>query len=1088
MKNELSPYIRMKKTDSKLILWFSISKHLMLNNEELLCGIVYIPPHGSRYANPDPYLELQNEFDNICTNNKNIILLGDFNSRTSNADDFVQSDEFICDIYGNDDLFRENTDIFRCFAMHDIPLIRKSADKIINMYGYQLIEFCKNNNIFIINGRIGKDAVSPELTCKNSSTVDYVLSTAYNFEIIKSFSVLEFNMLYSDAHCPLSIDILIRNVTIQKAKSRASNESTPEIKLWDENKCENFTENLDFGAIEHINSLINLMSAKETIQIQDINTVISLIENLFLAASKETFGFKRRVGVKNTLCNGRNNKWFNRECKTARNTYHTTRKQYNKYKTLHLKKRLKAVSKQYKNTIAKNVAKYKNDKINKLRNLKQKKPKDFWKVINSINKKEDTTAPLHDLYEYFKTLNADSEGENTDNDSGNLKFPDKISDLNIDINLPFTENEIIKAIKKLKNNKSHGIDGILNEHLKKTLHVMSPTYTKLFNIIFDTGLVPESWSVGNILPIYKNKGSSKLPENYRPITLLSCFGKLFTSILNDRINKYLEDNSIINSCQAGFRKGYATTDNLFILQSLIEIARVNKNKLFCAFIDFKQAFDKVWRVGLWNKLLETHINGKCLTFIKNMYENIKSRITTSEGNSIFFPCQTGVRQGEILSPLMFSIYLNDLESYLHLHMAPGITCETSEDVDYVIFLKLFLLLFADDTVLFSNSREDLQVTLNVFETYCDKWKLTVNITKTKVLVFSGGKTSTKLKFHYKGEELEVVNEYKYLGIFLSRTGSFLKAKRHIADQATNALFSLLRKIRTLDLPIDMQVDLFNKLIKPILLYGCEIWGFGNLDIIERVQLKFFKHILNLKRSTPSFMIYGELGVFPIYIDIQSRMVSFWTKVADDEGKNETAFALYKLILRLNEQNKLNSKWLSHLKHLICSNGFGNIWNSLEGINKIWFAKAFKQKLKDQYVQNWAALVEKSSSGINYRIFKNNFEMNNYFSFLTNRKCRILTAFRTRNHRFPVEIGRWTGIPLNERVCWLCNDDIGDEYHYIMKCRMFNDQRRKFIKPYYIRYPNVIKFNALMTHTNKETINKLSSFIEIIMQTLRQTRT
>ena len=236
------------------------------------------------------------------------------------------------------------------------------------------------------------------------------------------------------------------------------------------------------------------------------------------------------------------------------------------------------------------------------------------------------------------------------------------------------------------------------------------------------------------------------------------------------------------------------------------------------------------------------------------------------------------------------------------------------------------------------------------------------------------------------------------------------------------------------------------------------------------------------------MIYSELGVFPIYIDIQSRMVSFWTKVADDEGKNETAFALYKLILRLNEQNKLNSKWLSHLKHLICSNGFGNIWNSLEGINKIWFAKAFKQKLKDQYVQNWAALVEKSSSGINYRIFKNNFEMNNYFSFLTNRKCRILTAFRTRNHRFPVEIGRWTGIPLNERVCWLCNDDIGDEYHYIMKCRMFNDQRRKFIKPYYIRYPNVIKFNALMTHTNKETINKLSSFIEIIMQTLRQTRT
>ena len=91
-------------------------------------------------------------------------------------------------------------------------------------------------------------------------------------------------------------------------------------------------------------------------------------------------------------------------------------------------------------------------------------------------------------------------------------------------------------------------------------------------------------------------------------------------------------------------------------------------------------------------------------------------------------------------------------------------------------------------------------------------------------------------------------------------------------------------IRTLDLPINMQVDLLNRIIKLILLYCCEIWGFGNLDIIERVQLKIFKHILNLKRSTPSFMIYGELGVFPISIDIQSRMVSFWTKVPDDEGK------------------------------------------------------------------------------------------------------------------------------------------------------------------------------------------------------------
>ena len=109
---------------------------------------------------------------------------------------------------------------------------------------------------------------------------------------------------------------------------------------------------------------------------------------------------------------------------------------------------------------------------------------------------------------------------------------------------------------------------------------MSPIYVKLFNLIFEKGIVPESWTAGNILPIYKNKGDINAPENYRPITLLSCFGKLFTSILNKRINQYFEENNAISSCQAGYRKGFSTTDNLYILQSLIEISQSSKQKLF----------------------------------------------------------------------------------------------------------------------------------------------------------------------------------------------------------------------------------------------------------------------------------------------------------------------------------------------------------------------------------------------------------------------------------------------------------------------------------------------------------------------------
>ena len=109
------PYITVHKFDSKLILWFTISKRIMMNHQDLQCGIVYIPPYHSKYAHNDPDLEMLNEINKYMLNSQNIILFGDFNSRTSSLDDFVICDSFICDIQGNDELFMENQDVLNCF-------------------------------------------------------------------------------------------------------------------------------------------------------------------------------------------------------------------------------------------------------------------------------------------------------------------------------------------------------------------------------------------------------------------------------------------------------------------------------------------------------------------------------------------------------------------------------------------------------------------------------------------------------------------------------------------------------------------------------------------------------------------------------------------------------------------------------------------------------------------------------------------------------------------------------------------------------------------------------------------------------------
>ena len=214
----------------------------MPNNFDLLCGVIYLPPIGSKYPHGDEYLELQYEYDKFCSNNKNVLIFGDLNSRTSQLCYFVKTDNFICVVYGNQELYRENVEIRKCFDDCNIPLSRRNNDLTTNSYGHQLIEFCQINNIFILNGRFDTD--SSNLTCKNSSTVDYVLTEAFNFKMISAFQVLEFYALFSDAHCQNSVTIDTKNSKMRNAKAQFR-QNDPEIQLWDDEKCELFIQNLN---------------------------------------------------------------------------------------------------------------------------------------------------------------------------------------------------------------------------------------------------------------------------------------------------------------------------------------------------------------------------------------------------------------------------------------------------------------------------------------------------------------------------------------------------------------------------------------------------------------------------------------------------------------------------------------------------------------------------------------------------------------------------------------------------------------------------------------------------------------------------
>lgn len=313
---------------------------------------------------------------------------------------------------------------------------------------------------------------------------------------------------------------------------------------------------------------------------------------------------------------------------------------------------MRQASKEHKITLNKAFANYQQKAADELRNISKKDTKALWKILNNLNdsKKKDNNddISLKALYDHFKILNETVETEN--DFEQDLEFDTLSDDVELFLNSPVTEDEIKKVVSNLKNGKASGSDEILNEYIKNTIDDLMPIYVKLFNLILDTGIVPDSWSNGIMITIFKNKGSRSDPEMYRGITLNSCFSKTFSAMLNYRLNNYADHVDLISKSQAGFRRGFSTVDNIFVLYSLITIYFSFGKKLFCTFIDFKSAFDTVWRSGLWQKMQKSNIKGKLFNVIYNMYQNIKTCVKKGNEFSEFFISHTGVKQGENLSP------------------------------------------------------------------------------------------------------------------------------------------------------------------------------------------------------------------------------------------------------------------------------------------------------------------------------------------------------------------------------------------------------------------------------------------------------
>ena len=326
-----------------------------------------------------------------------------------------------------------------------------------------------------------------------------------------------------------------------------------------------------------------------------------------------------------------------------------------------------------------------------------------------------------------------------------------------------------------------------NTHSKLLLH-------KFLNLCFISGYNPSDWDFSDIVPIPKKDKDARDPLQNRCITIVCCVAKIYSSIINRRLQKYLETNNILAEEQNGFRTGRSCIDQIFILCTVLRNRKVEGKETFLCFIDYKKAFDSVDRNLLMFKLYNIGIKGNIYKAISSLYANPRSRIILQDYNTDYFDCPIGVKQGDCLSPTLFSIFINDLAEEIK-DSNIGVKLEIEDIVGNIDITIVNILLYADDIVLFAENELDLQDLLNIVENWCEKWRLEVNLSKTNILhVRAKRKQQSKFLFLFNKRPVPYCTFYKYLGCNINEHLDYKFTSQMQADSAGRALSALITKM------------------------------------------------------------------------------------------------------------------------------------------------------------------------------------------------------------------------------------------------------------------------------------------------------